>query len=123
MRVLMLVLAAAALSMGQRCPTEPSTPPCALTPAPEFTQADLDRARETGYAAGQDACPSAPEPEPCPICDVTTNDDQVREAAVDEFVRDIMRECSFGSSVAADGNIDREVKRRIRNLHQYGYCR
>ena len=35
-----------------------------------------------------------------------------------------MRECSFGSSVAkADGNIDREVKRRIQNLHQYGYCR
>ena len=123
MRVLMLVLAAAVLSMGQRCPTEPSTPPCALTPG--FTQADLDSVREAGYAAGQDACPSAPEPEPCPLCDVTTNDDQVREEAVDEFVRDIMRECSFGSSVAhgSDGEIDREVKRRIQNLHQYGYCR
>ena len=118
----MLVLAAAVLSMGQRCPTEPSTPPCALTPAPGLTQADLDSAREAGYAAGQDACPSAPEP--CPICDVTANDDEVREEAVDGFVRDIMTECSFGSSVAenGDGGIDREVKRRIQNLHQYGYC-
>ena len=123
MRVLTLILVAAVLSMGQRCPTEPSTPPCSLAPAPEHTEADLDGVYETGYAAGQDTCPLAPEPEPCPICDVTTNDGAVRDEAVDEFVRAVLRECSFGSSVAAGGNIDREVKRRIQNLHQYGYCR
>ena len=121
MRFLMLVLAAAVLSMGQRCPTEPS--PCSQTPRPDLTLADLDRAYETGVTAGRQTCPAAPEPEPCPLCDVTTNDDKVREDAVDSFMSDILRECSFGPSVVASGDIDREVKRRIQNLHQYGYCR
>ena len=124
-RPALLLVVVMVASMGQRCPTEPSPAPCSLTPAPErkFAQADLDRAREDGYRSGQDACPAAPEPEPCPACDVTVNDDDVGAEAVDEFVRSIMTECSFGSSVAADGNIDREVKRRIAALHQYGRCR
>ena len=120
MRALILILVAAVLAMGQRCPSEPS--PTCSTPAPELAQADLDRAYQDGYSAGQDACPAAPEPEPCPACDVAANDDEVREEAVARFVADILHECRFGSSVAADGNIDREVKRRIQNLHRYGYC-
>ncbi|MCY4121680.1 MAG: hypothetical protein OXG72_12255 [Acidobacteria bacterium] len=129
MRVLILVLLAAVLSMGQRCPTEPSAPPCAQasTPAPEFTQADLERAYDDGFGDGfedgREACPAAPEPEPCPACDVTANDDQVTDQAVHDFVRLIHAECQFGPSVHEAGNTDREIKRRIRNLHQYGYCR
>ena len=123
MRVLMLVLLAAVLSMGQRCPSEPSAPPCSQTPAPavEFTQVDLDQAYDEGFDAGQEACPAAPEPEPCPACDVTADNDEVADQAVHEFVVLIHQECSFGSSV--HDNPDGEIKRRIRNLHQYGYCR
>ena len=121
MRVLIVVLAAAVLSMGQRCPTDPSPPPCAPA-AGQPTQGDVAAAYRDGHADGQDACPAEPEPEPCPACDVTVNDDEVADQAVHEFVRLVLVECSFGPSVLAAGNIDREVKRRIQNLHQYGRC-
>lgn len=96
---------------------------------------EAQNAFERGYAAGRDAgfdegqaaaCPvgePGPAPEPCPACDVTTNDDQVADRAVAEFVGLITRECSFGSSIVESGDIDGAVKRRIQNLHQYGYCR
>ena len=125
---MIFVVAAAALSMGQRCgPTEPSAP-CAQAPAPEFTRADLDQARDQawddGFTAGREACPAAaPEPEPCPACDVTTNDGEVSDRAVRDFMRLIHAECSFGPSVHEAGSADREIKRRIENLHRYGYCR
>lgn len=122
MRVLMLVLAAAALSMGQRCPTEPTPAPCS-TATPQPAQDDVTTAYRDGYEDGQDACPAAPEPEPCPACNVKVNDDEVADQAVIEFVRLVHAECRFGHSVVDSGNIDREVKRRIQNLHQYGYCR
>ena len=84
--------------------------------------------RDAGFDEGQAACPvetrsPAPEPEPCPACDATTNDDQVADAAVAGFVGAILGECSFGHSVVEAGNIDAEVKRRIENLHRYGHCR
>ena len=121
MRILMLVLAAAVLSMGQRCPTEPTSPPCSTT-ARQPTQDDVAAAYRDGYDDGQESCPAAPEPEPCPACDVTVNDEEVADQAVIEFVQLIHRECRFGHSVVDAGNIDREVKRRIQNLHQYGFC-
>lgn len=134
---LALALAAAALATGQRCPSAPSGPEPEPCPAAEFTRADVDGAYARGFGDGRDACP-APEPEPCPTCpepepcparpdpepcDVTTNDGDVADRAVSGFVRRVLRDCSFGPSVVEAGDVDREVKRRISNLHRYGYCR
>ena len=123
MRLLMLVLAAAVLSMGQRCPTEPTPPPCASAPPQQPTRDDVAAAYQDGFEDGQESCPAAPEPEPCPTCDVAVNDDEVADQAIRDFVGLIHSECFFGHSVVDAGNIDREVKLRIQNLHQYGYCR
>ena len=138
LRAVALVVAAAALAMGQRCPSEPSAPACP-PPTCEITQADVDRAYDRGFDYGRQAapdpdpcptCPTCPEPDPCPTCptcDVTVNDDDVADRAADRavgaFVARVLRECSFGPSVVEAASIDHEVKRRISNLHHYGYCR
>ena len=80
--------------------------------------------REEGHQDGLDACPATtPTTEPCPTCDVTTNDREVSNASIRGFVYRIEDECTFGESLLEVQDMDFEIKRRIRNLYSYGRCR
>ena len=70
---LTLILVAAVLSMGSRCPTDPSPPPCSIVQEPvpvQVTQADVDRAHDEGFEEGQASAP---------LCDVRVNDREVQD--------------------------------------------